>query len=47
MTHGRRGASPGSLVSRLVDVDPLTAMPRASALPVTVSPVQSPVAAGP
>jgi anaerobic selenocysteine-containing dehydrogenase len=37
MTHGRRGASPGSLVSRLVDVDPLTAMPRASALPVTVS----------
>jgi anaerobic selenocysteine-containing dehydrogenase len=38
MTHGRRGASPGSLVSRLVDVDPLTAMPRASALPVTVAP---------
>jgi anaerobic selenocysteine-containing dehydrogenase len=39
MTHGRRGASPGSLISRLVDVDPLTAMPRASALPVTVTAV--------
>jgi anaerobic selenocysteine-containing dehydrogenase len=38
MTHGRRDASPGSLISRLVDVDPLTAMPRASALPVTVTP---------
>ncbi len=42
MTHGRRGASPGSLISRLVDVDPLTAMPRASALPVTVTPASIP-----
>jgi anaerobic selenocysteine-containing dehydrogenase len=37
VTHGHRGASPGSLISRTVDVDPLTAMPRASALPVTVT----------
>jgi anaerobic selenocysteine-containing dehydrogenase len=37
MTHGHRGSSPGSLISRRVDVDPLTTMPRASALPVTVS----------
>jgi anaerobic selenocysteine-containing dehydrogenase len=37
MTHGHRGSSPGSLISRRADVDPLTTMPRASALPVTVS----------
>jgi anaerobic selenocysteine-containing dehydrogenase len=36
MTHGHRGSSPGSLISRGVDVDALTAMPRASGLPVTV-----------
>jgi anaerobic selenocysteine-containing dehydrogenase len=39
MTHGHRDASPGALISTVADVDPLTAMPRASALPVTVEPV--------
>jgi anaerobic selenocysteine-containing dehydrogenase len=38
MTHGRRGASPGRLTSGSVDVDPLTAMPLASGLPVALSP---------
>jgi predicted molibdopterin-dependent oxidoreductase YjgC len=38
MTHGRRGASPGLLTSGSVDVDPLTAMPLASGLPVALSP---------
>ena len=37
MTHGRRDASPGSLTSATVDVDPLTAMPLASGLPVTLT----------
>jgi anaerobic selenocysteine-containing dehydrogenase len=37
MTHGRAGASPGRLTSATVDVDPLTAMPLASDLPVTIS----------
>ena len=36
MTHGR-SASPGSLISRLVDVDPLTAMPLASGVAVTIA----------
>ncbi len=36
MTHGR-DASPGSLTSSVVGVDPLTAMPRASGLAVTVT----------
>jgi anaerobic selenocysteine-containing dehydrogenase len=34
LVHGRRGHSPGSLTSARLDVDPLTTMPRASALPV-------------
>jgi anaerobic selenocysteine-containing dehydrogenase len=37
MTHGRN-VSPGSLTSRIIDVDPLTAMPRASGVTVTVVP---------
>ena len=37
MTHGHRGSGPGSLISRHKDVDPLTTMPRASGLPVTVT----------
>jgi formate dehydrogenase len=36
MTHGR-DARPGTLISRLVDVDPLTAMPLASGVPVRVA----------
>jgi anaerobic selenocysteine-containing dehydrogenase len=36
MTHGR-DARPGSLISRLVDVDPITAMPLASGVPVRVT----------
>ena len=36
MTHGR-DARPGVLISRLVDVDPLTAMPLASGVPVQVA----------
>jgi anaerobic selenocysteine-containing dehydrogenase len=36
MTHGRAGASPGRLTSSTVDVDPLTAMPLASGLPVAI-----------
>jgi len=39
MTHGR-DVSPGSLTSRIVGVDPLTAMPRASGLAVTVTPAR-------
>jgi len=39
MTHGR-DVSPGSLTSRIVDVDPLTAMPRASGVAVTVTAVR-------
>jgi anaerobic selenocysteine-containing dehydrogenase len=37
MTHGHRDASPGLLTSSREDVDPLTAMPRASGVPVSVS----------
>jgi anaerobic selenocysteine-containing dehydrogenase len=36
LVHGRRGHSPGSLTSSLADVDPLTTMPRTSALPVRI-----------
>jgi anaerobic selenocysteine-containing dehydrogenase len=36
MTHGH-DVSPGSLTSRIIDVDPLTAMPRASGVAVTVT----------
>jgi anaerobic selenocysteine-containing dehydrogenase len=39
VTHGHPGASPGLLVSGTVDVDPLTAMPRASGLPITLRPL--------
>jgi anaerobic selenocysteine-containing dehydrogenase len=38
LVHGRRGHSPGNLTSRVADVDPLTTMPRASAVPVRISP---------
>jgi anaerobic selenocysteine-containing dehydrogenase len=38
LVHGRRGHSPGRLTSCLADVDPLTTMPRTSALPVRVEP---------
>lgn len=38
LTHGRAGASAGTLTSRVVDVDPLTGMPLASGLPVTLTP---------
>ena len=37
VTHGHDGASPGRLTSGLVDVDPLTAMPHASGVPVSLS----------
>jgi len=36
VTHGRAAQSPGSLTSSSIDVDPLTTMPRASGVPVTV-----------
>ena len=39
VTHGHPGASPGLLVSGSVDVDPLTAMPRASGLPISLRPL--------
>ena len=39
VTHGHPGSSPGLLVSTQADVDPLTAMPRASGLPVSVRPL--------
>jgi anaerobic selenocysteine-containing dehydrogenase len=38
LTHGRSTAPPGVLTSTTVDVDPLTAMPMASGLPVSVRP---------
>jgi formate dehydrogenase len=38
LVHGRRGHSPGKLTSRSADVDPLTTMPRASAVPVRMTP---------
>ncbi len=37
VTHGRAAESPGLLTSSRVDVDPLTTMPRASGVPVTIS----------
>ncbi len=37
VTHGRAAQTPGLLTSNRVDVDPLTAMPRASGVPVTIS----------
>jgi anaerobic selenocysteine-containing dehydrogenase len=37
-THGRRQHVPGALTSSRVGVDPLTTMPHASGLPVTVTP---------
>jgi len=36
LVHGRRGHSPGRLTSSVVDVDPLTTMPRASAVPIRI-----------
>jgi hypothetical protein len=36
VTHGHEGASPGRLTSRRADVDPLTAMPHASGVPVSL-----------
>jgi anaerobic selenocysteine-containing dehydrogenase len=40
VTHGHRGASPGLVVSGTRDVDPLTAMPWASGLPVSILPLR-------
>ena len=37
VTHGRAAQSPGRLTSSRVDVDPLTTMPRASGVPVTIT----------
>ena len=36
LVHGRRGRSPGSLVSARDDVDPITTMPRTSGVPVRI-----------
>jgi hypothetical protein len=36
VTHGHPGSLTGTLTSSRVDVDPLTAMPRASGVPVRV-----------
>jgi anaerobic selenocysteine-containing dehydrogenase len=36
LVHGRRGHSPGELTSSTIDVDLVTTMPRASALPVRI-----------
>jgi anaerobic selenocysteine-containing dehydrogenase len=36
LVHGRRDASPGSLLSTSADVDPLTTMPHASGVPVRI-----------
>jgi anaerobic selenocysteine-containing dehydrogenase len=36
LVHGRRGRSPGTLVSATSDVDPLTTMPRTSGVPIRV-----------
>jgi anaerobic selenocysteine-containing dehydrogenase len=41
LVHGRRGHSPGNLTSARLDVDPLTTMPRASALPVRLEVVSA------
>jgi hypothetical protein len=38
LTHGHEGQSPGRLTSSRVGVDPLTTMPHASGLPVTITP---------
>ena len=38
LTHGHDGQSPGRLTSSRVGVDPLTTMPHASGLPVTITP---------
>jgi assimilatory nitrate reductase catalytic subunit len=38
LTHGRASTPAGVLTSATVDVDPLTTMPLASGLPVTVTP---------
>jgi anaerobic selenocysteine-containing dehydrogenase len=38
MTHGHAASSPGRLTSAHADVDPLTTMPRAGGLPVTLEP---------
>ena len=38
LVHGRRGRSPGSLLSSTAEVDPLTTMPHASGVVVTVAP---------
>jgi anaerobic selenocysteine-containing dehydrogenase len=38
MTHGHAASSPGRLTSAYTDVDPLTTMPRASGVPVTLEP---------
>jgi anaerobic selenocysteine-containing dehydrogenase len=37
LVHGRIGASPGTLLSTRADVDPLTTMPQASGVPVTIA----------
>jgi hypothetical protein len=37
MTHGRPERSPGRLTSGVADVDPLTTMPLASGLTVTIA----------
>ena len=37
VNHGRTGADVSSLTSHLIDVDPLTAMPHASGLPVRIT----------
>lgn len=39
VTHGHPGASPGLLISGTTDVDPLTAMPWASGLPISLRPL--------
>jgi anaerobic selenocysteine-containing dehydrogenase len=36
LVHGRRGRSPGTLISTRAEVDPLTTMPHTSGVPVTV-----------
>ena len=42
MTHGRSDASPGRLTSTRIGVDPLTTMPHASGVPVTITPAPRP-----
>jgi anaerobic selenocysteine-containing dehydrogenase len=41
MTHGRAGHYTGALTSTRVGVDPLTAMPRGSGVPVTIRPASA------